>query len=80
MCSNACHAITINDVIKGIKCLNSGKGDETCELNTNHVIHASRKLLLILSLCFHGMIIHGSCNVKFYQSVIRPIPKNKRSP
>ena len=77
-CSNTCHTITINDVVKGINCINSGKSDETYELNTNHIIHAPRKLLLILSLCFNGMLIHGSCNVKFYQSVIRPIPKNKK--
>ena len=24
------------------------------------------------------MLIHGCCNAKFYKSIIRPIPKNKR--
>ena len=76
--SLSCHNIDIDLVKAAVRELNSNKSGESYELNSNHVINASESLFVILSMVFNSMLLHGCCNVKFYKSVIKPIPKNKK--
>ena len=78
MCDECCHNINVNLVNNAIKKLNKGKSDENYELMTDHLINAPKVFNIYLSATFNGMLIHGYCNQKFYRSVIKPIPKNKR--
>ena len=73
-----CHIITANMVAKAINKLNNHKNDEIYNLNTNNFIYADGNLFGLLSRIFQSMLTHGICNIKFYKSVINPIPKNKK--
>ena len=72
------HEISPNIIANAITKLNKHKKDEIYDLNTNNFIFGTPKLNTVLSKILKSMLLHGVCNVKFYKSIISPIPKNKR--
>ena len=72
------HTININDVKKAISVLKKGKRDGNCEMSSEHLIFGTNLLLVHISMLFQGMFNHGFSPSGFLESVILPIPKNKR--
>ena len=60
-----------------IKKLKSGKGDGFLGLNSDCVIHAPRRLTVLVSLLFRAMTVHGFVPEVLLLGTMAPIPKGK---
>ena len=74
-----CHTdtISVDDVICAVKQLKSGKKDCDENLYSDHIMHGSHKLYVLLSLLFSAMLTHGYCPANMLTGVMVPIPKVK---
>ena len=73
-----CHNISTCMVERAIEKLNPHKKDVIYNLDTNNFIFGKGQLQGILAKLFQYMLTHGICNMKFFKSIINPIPKNKK--
>ena len=72
--------INVSDVKLVISKLKSGKqGGEEEKLSSNHFIHASTKLSVILSVLYKLMLVHGVSPPGMSAGTMVPIPKNKNA-
>ena len=68
----------LEDVISAVKSLTHGKSDGNQGLFSDHVIHGTQKLYDLLTKLLNAMLMHGMSPSDMLQSVMIPIPKNKR--
>ena len=77
-CDSKCHKVSSEKIKDAIKCLNSGKDDETYNIYTDNFIHATDLAHQILGQLVTTMLIHGTADELINKSIIKPIPKNKQ--
>ena len=77
-CNDQAHVVTPADVERAIKKLNRGKHEGKYELYSDHLINGTAKLNEGLAGLFTAMLIHAYIPQGFRESVVFPIPKNKR--
>ena len=75
---NESHVITVNHVVKAVKLLNAGKSDGCRGLSSDHVLHGSHRLFVMLALLFNTMLVHGFTPDCLLESVIISIPKDAK--
>jgi hypothetical protein len=73
------HCIDHTMISEAIKHLKKGKVDGDMCLYTDHLIHGTHRLNVLLALAINTMFTHGYCPVNLLSSTIIPIPKNKRN-
>ena len=78
LCNSNCHKVSSEQIKNAIKCLNSGKDDETYNIYSDNFIHATDLAHKILSQLVTAMLIHGTASEPINKSIIKPIPKNKQ--
>ena len=78
LCSSNCHKVSSEQIKNAIKCLNSGKDDETYNIYSDNFLHATDLTHNILSQLVTAMLIHGTASELINKSIIKPIPKNKQ--
>ncbi len=59
ICKHVTHSIYVNNVSNDVNKLRQGKGDGSTEVLSEHIIKASGKLKVYLSLLFTSMLRHG---------------------
>ena len=69
--------ITVEDMKEAIKDLKSGKRDEN-GLYSDHFIHAPDRLIVVLTMLFNSMLVHGVAPSNLLIGTITPIIKNNR--
>jgi hypothetical protein len=72
------HLVSVKSVIDAICKLKRGKQDGTSCYNSNHVINASEKFHVYLSLLLNTILVHGYPPSAFCKGSIIPIPKCTR--
>ena len=72
------YSVSVNEVIKGIKCLNNDKSDGDKGTVSNHFIHAPHKFIVILTSMINSMIIHGHSPNELLNAILISIPKDLR--
>ena len=80
-CNNSCHSnhvICTSEVIDAIKELKPNKSDGNEGCQSDHLIHGTCRLHVLLSQLFTCMLKHGYAPESFLLSTITSIPKNKR--
>ena len=70
--------ISVQDVIKCIGYIKSGKSDGYEGLYSDNLIHGCYRLYVILSMLFNAMLVHGESPQSMILGTMIPIPKNKR--
>ena len=58
--------------------LKLGKSDANHVMYTNHFVHGTKRLFVILSLLFSSMVYHGFIHSDMNISTLVPIPTNNR--
>ena len=78
--TNKCdvYKICIDDIVKAIKHLKSGKSGGCEGIFADHVIHGTHLLIVMLSLVYNAMIVHGTSPVLLVTGLMVPIPKDKK--
>jgi hypothetical protein len=72
------HNINVNDLMEAVKELKPHKTDGNDGCQSNHLIHGTQRLYVLLSQLFTCMLKHGYAPDSFLLSTITSIPKNKR--
>ena len=72
------HQIKVADVKKAIQQLKRGKHDGYYKLYSNHYIHSGHRFQVLLSLLLNLIFSHNVIPSDLSQSVLIPIPKDKR--
>ncbi len=70
--------LVIEDVVNAVKHLKSGKSSSEEGLNSDHLINAPHRLIVILCQIFNIMIVYGMCPKCMLIGTMIPIPKVKR--
>ena len=73
------HVITPNMVENAAKTMKPGKRDGSNMLATDHIIHGSHNLYILIATLFSSMLSHGHCPSNMLYGKIVPIPKVKGS-
>ena len=70
------YSINVDEVIKGVKCLNQDKSD--CEKGTfyNHFIYSSEKFIVVLTFMINFMIVHCHLPNELLNAILINIPKD----
>ena len=76
-CSNHIQNISVQNVKDGISKLKLGKKEEN-GLFSNHFIYGSNRLLVVISLLFNSMLIHGIAPDDLLLGTMIPLIKNSR--
>ena len=71
------HQVSVNNVISSVKHLKCGKHDGDLGYFSDHIVNASKKYYVILSLLFKTMLTHSCVPSGLLVSTVIPIPKNK---
>ena len=71
-----CHNVSERLVRDAVHSLSANKGDETYDISSDHFKNGSDRLFVLLSRILNAMLCHGSTDILFNKSVIKPIPKN----
>ena len=75
-----CHdmfTISVDDVIKSVDKLKSGKSDED-SIYSDHIINGTPKLFVLFTRMCNAMLVHGSCPMSMVNGTMIPIPKGRR--
>ncbi len=72
------YSVNVHDVVKAINHLKYGKSDGKECLWSNHLIHGTHNLYVMLTLLFNMMLVHGICSKLMLLGTMVPIPKNKK--
>ena len=75
LCNSNCHKVSSEQIKNAIKCLNSGKDDETFNIYRDSFLHATDLTHNIISQLVIAMLIHGTASKLINISIIKPIPK-----
>ena len=75
---NVAYDISVDEVIEGVQRLKLGKSDGEEGLNSNHIIHGTKILFVLLALIFNNMLVHGFSPDSMLVGTMVPIPKDKR--
>ncbi len=75
---DASYCVCVEDVVNAVKHLKSGKSRGEEGLNSDHLINAPYRLILILCQIFNIMIVHGMCPQSMLIGTMISIPKEKR--
>ena len=78
LCNSNCHKVSSEKIKNAIKCLSSGKDDETYNIYSDNFIHATDLTHEILSQLVTTMLKHGTADEMINKAIIKPIPKNKQ--
>ena len=73
------HSVTVDDDVKeAINALKSGKhsGDKSCY--SDHFINGTHRLFVVIAILLNGFITHNIAPESFYESILIPIPKDKK--
>ena len=70
------HNVVVDDVIRGVSKLKSGKSDSYEGLFSDHFKCASNDLYVHIALLLSSMLVHGRSPQDMLLSVLVPIPKN----
>jgi len=70
--------ITVAEVIRAVGDLSPGKACGLDTLTAEHFKYANRRLVVLLSLCFNSMLVHGYVPKRFSDSILVPILKDKK--
>jgi hypothetical protein len=76
-CLCHCGNVTVHDIKQGLSKLKNGKKDGMDNLFTDHLIHGTHRLLVLLSLLYSVILCHGHCPSDMLFGVMCPIPKVK---
>ncbi len=68
----------MHDVVKAINHLIYGKSDGEEGLWSDHLIHGTHNLYMMLTLLFNMMLVHGIGPKSMLLGTIVPIPKNMK--
>ena len=71
------HQVSVNNVISSVKHLKCGKHDGDLGYVSYHIVTASKKYYLILSLLFKTILTHSCVPSGLLLSTVIPIPKHK---
>ena len=77
-CSDYITCITVTDVMNAIAHLKSGKSDGSEGLYSDHFIHGTHRVYVILSILFTAMLSHGFSPNSMILGTMIPIPKDKK--
>ena len=69
---------TPSETAEVVSTLKNGKSPGSDQLAAEHVKHAFRRVIILLSLLLNACIIHGFLPMGLMESVIVPIVKNAR--
>ena len=69
---------TPNDIVSAVGNLNSQKCDGFGGTYSDHIMYASHKYLVVLSMLINGMLVHGYNADDLLKSVLVSIPKDVR--
>ena len=75
---NVAYDMSVDEVIEGVQRLKLGKSDDEEGLNSNHIIHVSKILFVLLAIIFNSMLVHGFSPDSLLVGTMVPIPKDKR--
>ena len=78
MCGHHDHVVTLAKVQHAIRLLNKGKHEGNRKIYTDHLIHSSDMFKEYLANLFTAMLTHAYVPQSFKESMIFPIPKDKR--
>merc|ERR1712055_363907 len=76
LCGSNYHKVSNENIKNAIKCLNSGKDDETYNIYSDNFLHATDLTHKILSQLVTTMLKHGTADELINKAIIKPIPKN----
>ena len=68
--------ITVSDVKGVVKQIKCGKSDGRNTLHSDHVVHGTNRLYILLSVLFQNIILHGYVPNPMNTYIIIPIPKD----
>ena len=68
--------ITVSDVKGVVKQIKCGKSDRRNTLHSDHVVHGTNRLYILLSVLFQNIILHGYVPNHMNTYIIIPIPKD----
>ena len=77
-CPNHTHTLTVKELKDGIEKLKSGKKEEN-GLFSNHFIYGSDRLIVMLTLLFNSMFIHGIAPDELLLGTMIPLIKESRA-
>ena len=80
-CKGTCyspHVISTDAVVDAIKELKPNKRDGHSGCQSDHVIHGTRKLHVLMSQLLNTMLVHGFAPDSFLLCTVTSIPKNNR--
>ena len=72
------YTITVDDVVKAIKQLKSGKSGGCEGIFADHIINGTARLNTMLSLVYNSMIVHGVSPSVLLTGLMVPIPKDRK--
>ncbi len=72
------YSVNVYDVVKAISHLKYGTSDGEEGLWSDHLIHGTHNLYVMLTLLFNIMLVHGICPKSMLLCTMVPIPKNKK--
>ena len=75
---NINYFVLVHDVIKAISHLKHGKSDGHGGLCSDSIINAPHSLIVILTLIYNAMLVHGVSPDSMILGTMVPIPKNRR--
>ncbi len=68
----------MHDIVKAINHLKYGKSDENEGLWSDHLIHGTHNLYVMLTFLFNMVLVHCIGNKLMFLYTMVPIPKNKK--
>ena len=69
---------TVDEIKEAMKNVKSGKACGLDGIYGEHLQYADNKLYVILALLFNTMLIHGHIPIKFMDTILIPLIKDKR--
>ena len=72
------YSVNVDEVMKGIKCLNNDKSDGERGTFSNHFIYAPHKCIVIMTSMINSMIVHGHSPTELLNAILVNIPKDLR--
>ncbi len=70
--------LTYTDVIECIKYIKKGKASGTDCISSEHLMYANPRICFYLCCLFNSMIVHGHCPLRFMDTLIVTLVKDKK--
>ncbi len=78
VCPNHSHTITVKEVKNALAKLKLGKKEES-GLFSNHLIYGSDRLIIMITLLFNSMLVHGIAPDELILGTMIPLIKDSRA-